>query len=284
MWNVLDFLVIFIVFATVRGAAVDSMENTFNCYADYLKRHGLIEEDFVSEPFNGDSFLCEVVLSTTVETVYADLLERFEKNEELKEAAACIVETLQEEKWSDFDIKEQVIRTSQSFTDEEKQVKIYELKQIQEKISNDAIVSCLAEKEFGELFDQIYEKDDQEDFVGDYCARMYAIQNSLLDTNVFTVNPNPNNLNTQDIKCEAINKQHFEEAEEELRTHLLKDIGENVSKVDCLIKKYHDNHYFNKTLVIAMLGELNITDHQKSIEKSKFVQSMIKITKDLSEC
>jgi hypothetical protein len=296
MLDVFKFLVIFTVFATVQGVDdVDSMETTFNCYTDsilnisycytdYLKRHGLLETSFKTQANTGESHLCEVILSTTVETVYSDLLIGFNKNDELKNAAGCIVENLRQLKWSDLEIKEQVIEISESLTDEEKYTKIKELKHLQEKISSEAILSCLAETEFGELFDEIFDKDDQEDFVGDYCGRTYAVQNNLIDINVYHVNPNPKNIKTQEINCEIINKQHFDEAEKELKQHLLKDIGENDSKADCLIRKYHENHYFNKTLAIALLGELNISADQKKVEKAKFVQSMIKITKDLSEC
>lgn len=285
MWDIIDFLVIFVVISSVKSAEVDSMENTFNCYTDYLKRHGVLETSFKSEPFNGESMLCEVVLSTTVDGVYSALFDEFNKTEEFDETAAtCIVDNLKKAKWSDLDIKEQVFEFSELLNDEEKIEKIRELKQLQGKISSEAIVSCLATQQFGELFDDIFHKDDEVDFVGDYCARMYALDNKLIDTNIHHINPNPNGLITNEIKCDVINKQHFDEAEIELRQHLLKDIHENDAKVDCLIRKYHENHYFNKTLAVELLGELSISDDQKKIERSKFIDSMINITKTLSEC
>lgn len=283
MWDVLDFLVIFIIFSAVNSADVETPENSFNCYADYLKHHGLLAKSFESEPFNGESYLCEVVLSTTVEGVYTDLLGEFKKSEEFKEAAECIVENLRKAKWSDLDIKQRVVDVSE-LDDEEKMLMVLEIKKQQAKISNDAIVTCLAEKEFGGLFEEIFHKDDQEDFVGDYCARIYAVDNRLIDIRVNEVVLNPHNINTGKIQCDVINKKHFEQAEKELKDHLLKDIHENTEKAECLIKKYHDNHYFNKTLAIELLGELKISDEQKQIEKSKFIETMIKITKELGEC
>jgi hypothetical protein len=283
MWDILNFLVIFIVCSAVQSADVETAENSFNCYADYLKHHGLLEKSFESEPFNGESYLCEVVLSTTVETVYTDLLKEFSKNEELKDAAGCIVDNMRKAKWSDLDIKERVIDISE-LDDDVKLKMIFEIKRLQEKISSESIVSCLAEKEFGGLFEEIFRKDDQEDFVGDYCARVYAVDNKLIDTNVNSIVLNPHNIKTDEVNCDVINKQHFDHAEKELKEHLLKDIGENAGKAECLIKKYHDNHYFNRTLAIEFLGELNISEEQKKEEKSKFIEIMIKITKELSDC
>ena len=284
MRNVLDFLVVLIIFSTVQGAQEDSMENTFNCYADYLKRHALLDQKYPSEPFNGESNLCEMLLSTTVDSVYSALLEEFKKNNDLKDAAPCIVDNLRKFRWSDLDIKEKVFEVSDSLTDQEKEEKIREIKALQGKISSEAVVACFAEKEFGELFDQIFQKDDQEDYVGDYCARKFVVENNLIDVKKFHVNKNPNNLNTEDVKCEEIIKQHFKEAEVELRQHLLKDLNENAQKIDCLVRIYHENHFLNKTLAVALLGELSISDDQKQTEKINFIQNMIKITSDLTVC
>lgn len=84
------------------------MANTFNCYAEYLKRHGVLEENFESSPFEGESFLCDMILTSTVNRVYEELYHEFSMDERYKEAALCIVESLRDAKWSDLDIKEQV--------------------------------------------------------------------------------------------------------------------------------------------------------------------------------
>jgi hypothetical protein len=86
-----------------------SMANTFNCYAEYLKRHGVLEEQFESSPFEGESFLCDMILVSTVNRVYEELYHEFSVDERFKDAALCIVESLKNAKWSDLDIKEQVI-------------------------------------------------------------------------------------------------------------------------------------------------------------------------------
>lgn len=280
----LNILLVLTVAGFVQAAAVESMENTFNCYADYLKRQGLLDNNFKSEPFNGEAELCNIVLSTTTAGIYSALLEEFVKVGEFNGSAECIVETLKKAKWSDLDIKEQVFHFMKSLSDEEKEIKIRELKKLQENISSDAIISCMAEKEFGELFDQIFNKDEQEDFVGDFCARAYVVGNQLLDTNVYKIIMNPKNLITKDINCNEIMKKNFEAAEIELREHLLKDVGENSGKVDCLIDQYHRHRYFNKTLTIELLGELNISNQQKSIERENFINFMVEVTKKLSEC
>lgn len=247
----------------------------------------MLESTFLSEPFDGKSFVCEIILSSTVNGVYSELLEEFSKNAELKNAASCIVENLRVSKWSDLDLKEQIYEVSELLTKPERDQKIRDIRSQKENISDSAIVSCLAEREFGELFDSIFgnvTQDDEEDFVGDYCARKYGIENGLIDRNEYNVQLNTKNISTVNIDCDKVNESHFLGAESELRKHLLLDVGESQDKVDCYIKKYHDNHYFDNTLTIALLSELNVTEAQRHQEKNKFVKKMINITKVISEC
>lgn len=284
MWNVLDFLVIFAIGISVHAADLDSMENTFNCYADYLKKHDLLDSKFPSDPFNGEATLCDNLLTTTVSNVYSDLNEEFSKIEELKDASGCIVENLRKAKWSDLEIKEQLFDFSDALSDEKKAEEIMKTKIHQDKISSDAIVLCLAKNEFGGLFEEAFKRDDQEDDVGDYCARSFALENKLVDTEQYEVKLNPKNIITKDVDCAVINKKYFAEAEDVLKQNLIKDSVESIENVDCLIMKYRDHNFFNRILAVAVLGETNITDDQKEFEKNNFIEVMIKITQSLKDC
>jgi hypothetical protein len=276
-----------VVLAEDKDSDVISMQNTFNCYADYLKRHGVLEPNYESQPFQGEAYFCEMILSTTINRVYGDLYKEFHENENFKSSAECIVTQLRDAKWSDLDIKEQIYEASDLFTQSEKEQKIREIKYLQEKISGNAILTCLSTKEFGELFESIINNstnDDDDDLVGDYCARKYGIENNLIDTQQYELDVNPRGIITTYIQCDIVNNQHFNEAELELREHLLKDVGVAEDKVDCYIQKYHDNHYFHNTLAIALLGELKISAEQRQREKEKFIAKMVNITRIISEC
>lgn len=269
-----------------RTEEVITVDNTFNCYTDYLKNHGFLESHLKTEPFKGEKYLCEMILATTVDRVYEELYNEFSQNENFKHAAGCIVESLRDSKWSDLDIKEQIYEATDLLTPPEKELKIREIKHLQEKISSNSILTCLSNMEFGELFDLIISNStqDEEDLVGDYCARKYGVDHNLIDIDEYAINLNPTNMITEYIQCDVVNNKHFDDAEIELRNHLLKDVGATKEKVDCYIGKYHDNHYFNRTLAIALLGELNLTDEQKQREKKKFVDTMVNITRIISEC
>ncbi|KAG5675801.1 hypothetical protein PVAND_005675 [Polypedilum vanderplanki] len=287
----LKFILLFsiIISATIAQEfdATYSLNNTFNCYAEYLKRHGVLDETFEVTPFDGEEFLCEMVLVLTVDRLYGELYKEFSENPNFNESAKCIVENLRESKWSNLDLKEQVYQTSDLLTPLEKQQKIKEIKRLQEKISSNAILTCLSEKEFGETFDSIINNStslEEDDLVGDYCARKYGIEQGIIDTNEYKINLNPNNIVTTYIQCDVVNKKHFDDAESELRNHLAKDTDATPERIDCYMSKYHENHYFDKTLAIALLGELKLTDEQKERERKKFVSTMVNITRIISEC
>lgn len=262
------------------------LSNTYNCYTDYLKRHGIIDHHYKSQPFDGEDFLCEMILESTVNRVYAELYHEFSSNIDFKDSAECIVDNLRDSKWSDLDIKEQIYEVSDLLTFPEKEHKILEIKKQQEQISSEAVLSCLSEKEFGELFDSIIANstNDDEDLVGDYCARNYGIENKLINLNEYKINLNPKGIVATYIQCDVVNKKHFDDAEQELRNHLLNDENVPEDKVNCYMKKYHDNHYFDRTLAIALLGELNLSEEQRERERKNFVTAMINITRVISEC
>lgn len=274
-----------------QNETIVSMQNSFNCYAQYLKQQRVLDDTFESSPFDGESFLCDMILATTVNRVYEELYHEFSIDERFGDAATCIVESLKTSKWSDLDIKEQVYEVSDLLTPAEKEHKIKEIKRTQEKISSEAILSCLSEKEFGELFNSIItnsttqdeeENKNEEDLVEDYCARKYGVEKGLLKD--YKINVNPSDLITTYIKCDIVNQKHFDDAEMELRKHLLTDVGVPAGKVECYMARYHDNKYFEKTLAIALLGELNLNVEQERLEKKQFIDTMVQITRVISEC
>ena len=109
MKNLARFLLAFIPLISIsNGSETISMKNTFNCYADHLKKHGVLEESFISSPFLGESFLCEMILTSTTNRVYDELYNEFSVDERFNNSAKCIVDSLKEAKWSDLDIMEQV--------------------------------------------------------------------------------------------------------------------------------------------------------------------------------
>ena len=43
------------------------LDALFNCYADFMKRHGMLDDEFQSEPFNGEAGMCAIILTKTID-------------------------------------------------------------------------------------------------------------------------------------------------------------------------------------------------------------------------
>lgn len=285
MWNIIVFGIILVASSLIDAKSPKATE-TFNCYADFLKRHGMLDDEFQSEPYNGVAGMCAIILTRTIDDAYDMLFREFQKNIDLRDATECIVDNLRKENFSDLKLKEQVFEGSPYLSRQLKDGKIKELKKIQKQISAEAILACLAEQEFGEMFDNLYNNstEDDEDILGDYCARKYGIDNNLIDLNIYQLALNPKAINVSEVKCEIINDKHFQDAENELKSYLETQTGISKEKVKCFMEKYHDNHYFDRTLSIALLSEIEITTAQKNEERRMFIETMTNITKFISSC
>lgn len=273
----------------VNSSAIDDllipMEITLNCYVDHLKKINFLEMRSIESNLTSDQYeLCETILKSARQKIYNSLYEEFVKNDNLKDSANCIVESLKSSNWSDLEIQEEIFDLYQVFTKDEKSDKIARIRSLQHKLSNDAIITCMAEKEFGELFERIFMAEDLDDQAHRYCSYKRVYKENIVDQSYFPQNWESKFMNINDTLCAILNSQRFAEAEFELRQHLIRDIGENEAETECLIKTYTAENYFDKTLAIEILHELDITEEQKQKEKRKFIDSMVEITNNLSRC
>lgn len=261
------------------------MDVTLNCYVDHLKKINFLEMKSLESNLTGDQYeLCEMVLKTARQKIYNSLYKEFKKNDNLKESASCILESLKSSNWSDLEIQEEIFELYQVFTKDERREKISHIRLLKHKLSNDAIISCMAENEFGELFERIFMEEDLDDQVHKFCSFKRVYEQNIVDRNYFPENWETKFMKINESICNSLNSQRFAEAEFELRQHLIRDIKENETETECLIKTYNAEHYFDKTLAIEILHELGINEEQKLKEKKKFIDSMTEITNNLARC
>lgn len=269
----------------VQEEIVVPMETTLNCYVDHLRKINYLDMKSIESNLTSDQYeLCETVLKTARQQIYSQLYDEFAKNENLSDSAACIVENLKSSNWSDLEIQQEIYDLYQVFTKDERSERISKIRSLQHKLNNEAIIACMAEKEFGELFENIFMTEDLDDQAHRYCSYKRVYNNSIVDRSYFPTNWETKFMKINDSLCDVLNSQRFAEAEFELRQHLIRDIGENESETECLINTYAEENYFDKTLAIEILHEFGITEEQKLIEKKKFIASMSEITKNLSRC
>lgn len=283
MKNVLNIILIFIGVTTISAAQVETVENTFNCYAEHLKGQGLLEQTFQTDPFEGDFILCEATVKAASEMQLSAIREKFIKIESVKDSVDCVIESLNNSRFIDLELLKQVFEETQLINDESKLIKLKEVSNILKKLSTESVEICLKSRELRDTFDIMLDKDDEEDLVGDFCARQHVLEKGLIDTNRYKVILNPSNIKTENIKCDEIITAEFKQLEDGIRLHegskMLKS-----EQIECIIGMYHKNDYFSKVMAVGVLGELNLSEEQKQQERETFVKSILNLTVQMSDC
>lgn len=274
-------ILLLLVSTCADGNHVTSSQDSLNCYADYLKRNDLIESSFQSIAYNNVE-VCDSIMTVIHTKEYASLYHYFSED-----SAECIVKNLEKLKYVDYSIKQQVYEGSLHLTQQQKVQMIKEIMRTKQSIMKNSRLACIAIKEFSTMFNQLLgdktEDNEDSDPIEDFCARKFVVDNNFIDNTVYNLNTNPQNINTTNIDCDGIIQRVLKSIESDLKEVLEKD-DDAEEKVKCIIRKYNANHYFERLLAIIFLKELDLTEAQKTIEREKFIEIMINISKNIEDC
>lgn len=266
-----------------QAAQVESVENTFNCYAEYLKARGLLEQNFHTDPFVGNFQLCEATVTAASQMQLTTIREKFMKVESLKDSVDCVVDRLRTSMYNDFQLLKEVLEETRLLKDEEKISQLKEVTKVLKMLSTDSVQFCLRIRDFSETYDIMFDKDEEEDLVGDYCVRQHVLEKGLIDTNLYKVDLNPANITTQNIECDKIISSELKQLEGGIRLHESSKLFGS-EQIECVIRMYHKNDYFSRVMAIGVLGELNLTEDQKKLEKEKFLKKIINLSEQMPDC
>ncbi|CAO1317639.1 unnamed protein product [Diamesa tonsa] len=148
------------------------------------------------------------------------------------------------------------------------------------KIQDRSIIRCKSSEDFGRIFDEFFDKNDQKTskFDGDleYCVRDYLVSRKLVSNSSFEFVLNPRNVRTELINCnEKVN---------ELLDYSYKNKTMVPSKNDCEMKAYREMNFMDYMLKGNLLSQLKLTNSDKNTEKQNFINTMIDITYKIKSC
>lgn len=155
-----------------------------------------------------------------------------------------------------------------------------ELNEEVKKIQDRSIIRCKSSEDFGRIFDEFFDKNDQKTskFDGDleYCVRDYLVSRNLVSNSSFEFVLNPRNVRTELINCnEKVN---------ELLDYSYKNKTIVLSKNDCEMKAYREMNFMDYMLKGNLLSQLKLTNSDKNTEKQNFINTMIEITYKIKSC
>lgn len=257
----------------------DDNNNVKNCYGDRLKVNGLLETNATTGLY--DETKCNMQLSA----LRQDLMKNI--SEENEDDASCTETKLNMTNFFHQNVKKVFYEMSTELSDIIREQKIKETTAVSSKILQSAIDQCRTPRVFGKLFDVIFENSDdniaESTPQDEYCAIKYAVDQRLLDTNVYKVFSKPTDINLKNVNCTNSKTRILEPFKIKFAQTL--NAGVKDDKVAaCRLQKAELLKAIDSTFVVSLLKDLQILNHQKITEQKKFINKIRSINENLSSC
>lgn len=260
-----------------------------NCLIKHLKNVKQIEDNFPEHNVETQQENCENRVKDLKKNVFPGLLTEFKKNSDLIDGSPkCLMNELESKMWFEDVMKNSVYSASSTMTATEISEKLKELDNLLAETFGEAIRWCNAEKSFSNSFDEMMdegnkssEEENENDAIDDYCGRKYAVDNNLIDSNVYNIVLNPENIEVSNVNCTHVNAKNFKELEDALKKLIEED---DALDVECAIRKQREGKLMELVFKVLVLSKLDLTNKQKREEKTEFVKEMQLITKSLQVC
>lgn len=246
---------------------------------------------FKSNKTNTPESQCEAHLNEFRSMFYDELMKELKDDEDLSINADCLIQKSKEFHIAEISMKKLVYENTERMTKRKRKKAIKSIDYAIEKKMETAVKLCTSSEVFGELFDTLFdgsndnETDSTESTGEDYCLRKYIVDNNFINTTVYQVNLNPDNIDVSKLNCDEVVKQLREEHEEEINEEFKLEFKRPSKRVRrCLTKTFRTHNYFESTIRVFMLGEMNISDEQKTAERNSFIESMQNFYADILKC
>lgn len=209
------------------------------------------------------------------------------------ENADCLLEQLQKLFLAETSMKKIIYENSSRMSRRKRKKALRAINYAIEKKMETAVMLCTTEEVFGELFDALYSsanetessEHDDDNQGEDYCHRKYVVEKNFINTTVYNVTLNPENINTSDLNCDEIIELSIEEVEDEFKSQFLTSIEwSSRRKGRCIGKTIRDHDFFERSMTVIVLGEIGISDEQKAAERSDFIKEMKDLYEAIMNC
>lgn len=278
-------LIILISYSSIE-AAKSYNPTMINCYIRHLKNANELGDD-IQELENGNSETnCDEIINNMKTQLIRETIKNIHKRLNISNKKQCVGDNLKENKILNKTFKVVVYEVLQESTGKNYENEVREANDKLENVIEDSATYCLFKEDFGELFDELFtDSSEEDDLEADYCARKHVLDNNLLDTSVYTLKVNPNNINTENVNCVEKLKEVIKKIEDDLAEGMKKDEPEMANKnLECRLNAFRGDNTYDKMIATFFFSEINMTEEQKEIEKKKFIIFMGKLAFKAAEC
>lgn len=264
----------------------------FDCVTNHLKSENMLERQYSVKPMNATSKSeCDAELKETRDDFYAQISEVLKEDDELASSTDCIVEHLRQFKLAEVSMKLLLLEGNSRMSKRKRKKAMKALDYTIEKKTEVAVKLCLSDEAFSELFDTLYDNCNATKNASDntpeedYCLRKYMTDKNFINSTLYKINLNPENVDVSKLDCEEIVKT-LEDQEVEALKEEFKDELEQPSKksLKCVGRTIRVGHFFEASAKVSMLGEIGITDEQKAEERKEYIGKMKQLYDNILKC
>lgn len=234
---------------------------------------------------------CETEINNYRDVFYTELQTEIKNDEDLAPTADCLVDELKKYHFAEVSMKKYVYQNMNRLSRRKRKKALKAIDYALEKKMETALKLCLSDEMFGDLFDELYasanETDSLEssDFEEDYCVRKYMVDNDFINTTLYNVNLNPENIETANLKCDDFVKSAMEEIEDALKEEFESELDRPSRRATkCMKKTIRSFDFFVVSFRVVAFGEVGLTDEAKAAERSKFIELMKNLYEQITKC
>lgn len=235
---------------------------------------------------------CETYLEDYRKGFYEEMVKELKMDDDLAENSDCLVENLKKLYLAETSMKKIIYENSRKMSRRKRKKALRAINYSIEKKMENAVMLCTTEEVFGELFDILYlnanetGSDESDDKQGeDYCHRKYIVDKNFINTSVYNVTLNPENIDTTELDCAEIVQNSIDEAEDELKDEFVNGMEKTSKrKGKCISKPIRTHQFFERSVRIIILGEIGLVVDQKIEERSIFIKEMKNLYAAIMNC
>lgn len=264
-------------------------ETVYTCFGNYLRNQKLLDKE-MSNVNSLTEAECDAQLDTFRTVFYSTAEEELKNDKDLRNDAECIVEHMKKLHVAEISMKKIVYEHTKKMSKRKRNKAIKSIDYAIENKMTTAVKLCTVDTTFGAAFRILYlsgQSNDSEEAIDqkneDYCLRKYMTENNFIDTTVYKVNLNPDNIDVNGIDCDRIVKDSIESGEESFKREFEDEDGHLSKQVSrCLTKTIREHKLVEASSKVMLLGEIGVSDEEA--EKKIFVQKMSALYDAMISC
>ncbi|CAO1306403.1 unnamed protein product [Diamesa hyperborea] len=246
---------------------------SFDCIAAYLKSVSIEDTKFENVKIENYNEKCVEAISVYKEQFNKDILI---KSKDFQAQSSCISNKLIKSNLVDLTLKHEAFKLlgiNDTFDIDDEVVKSY--------------ILCDNEMSFNDIFENIFSPPNviknSTDYKEEFCIKSYALEQELINSSEYNVDPNPMNITFDELNCNELMDDLIKSLRTEIIAGFLKEYDNSYQSV-CANQIVNESKIMDSIVKASVLGLLQINDQQKHKEMNLFVRKFAKLIFDVASC